>query len=120
MLPAGSLRKGADHPTAAAALDLVAGQWAVSADAEPFGVSRPYLSAMRNRPPPRLRGRPPLPDAELDANMRALVAKLPTYGYRRVHALLRRQAQETGRGAPIPKRVYGVMKVHALWVARVA
>jgi hypothetical protein len=41
-------------------------------------------------PPPRPRERPPLPDADLVADMRALVAGLPTYGCRRrVHTLLR-------------------------------
>jgi putative transposase len=86
----------------------------VTAVADAIGISRQHLSAMHNRPPPEPRGRPPLPDAELVADIRALVADLPTYGYRRVHALLRRQAQQTGRAAPNPKRVYRVMKVHGL------
>ena len=73
---------------------------------------------MRHRPAPRPRGRPPLPDAELVADIRALVADLPTYGYRRVHALLRREAEKTGREAPNPKRVYRVMKVHGLLLQR--
>ena len=90
----------------------------MSAVADALGVSRQHLSTMRNRPPPRLRGRPPLPDAELVADIRALVAELPTYGYRRVHALLRRQAQETGRAAPNQKRVFRVMKVHGLLLKR--
>lgn len=73
---------------------------------------------MRNRRPPGARGRPPLPDGELVADIRLLVADLPTYGYRRVHALLRRQAERTGRAAPNPKRVYRVMKVHGLLLQR--
>ncbi len=83
-----------------------------------LGVARPHLSAMRNRPPARPRGRPPLRDAELVADIRALVAEVPTYGYRRVHALLRRQAMKTGREAPNQKRVYRVMKVHGLLLQR--
>ena len=73
---------------------------------------------MRDRPPPKRRGRPPLPDAELVADIGVLVAELPTYGYGRVHALLRRQAEKTGRAAPNPKRVYRVMKVHGLLLQR--
>ncbi len=46
------------------------------------------------------------------ADIGALVANLPTYGYRRVHALLRREAEKTGREAPNPKRVYRVIEVH--------
>ena len=90
----------------------------MSAVAETIGISRPHLSALRRRPPPRRRGRPPLPDAELVADIRALIANLPTYGYRRVHALLRRQAEQTGRAAPNPKRVYRVMKLHGLLLQR--
>jgi putative transposase len=90
----------------------------VSAVAAALDVARPHLSAMRNQPPPRSRGRPPLPDAELVADIRLLVADLPTYGYRRVHALLRRDAEKAGRAAPNAKRVYRVMKVHGLLLRR--
>ncbi|WP_454887286.1 IS3 family transposase [Sphingomonas oryzagri] len=89
----------------AVALDLVATGWTVSAVAEAVGIARP-------------RGRPPLPDTDLVADIRVLVADLPTYGYRRVHALLRREAEKTGREAPNPKRVYRVMKVHGLLLQR--
>jgi hypothetical protein len=41
---------------------------------------------LRERPPQRT-GRPPLPDAELMAQIKAVIAELPTYGYRRVHAI---------------------------------
>ena len=86
----------------------------MTAVADAIGISRQHLSAMDNRPPSKRRGRPPLPDAELVADIRALVTDLPTYGYRRVHALLRRQAEKTGCAAPNSKRVYRVMKVHGL------
>ncbi|MBO1909213.1 hypothetical protein J4G37_30710 [Microvirga sp. 3-52] len=48
------------------------------------------------------RGRPPLPDEDL---VEAIIGSLPTYGYRRVHALLVRQAEEQGQAPPNPKRV---------------
>jgi putative transposase len=52
------------------------------------------------------------------AAIQALVADLPTYGYRRVHALLRRQAEREGRPVPNVKRVYRVMKLHGLLLQR--
>ena len=90
----------------------------MTAVSEAIGVSRQHLSTMRSRRPLRRRGRPPLPDAELVAEIRMAIAELPTYGYRRVHALLRRQAEKTGRAGPNQKRVYRVMKVHGLLLQR--
>lgn len=81
----------------------------MSAAAAATGVSRPHLSATLHAGPRRRRGRPPKPDDELVAAIGALIADLPTYGYRRVHALLRREAEAIGRAAPNPKRVYRVM-----------
>ncbi len=83
----------------------------MSAVASALGVSRPHLASSRQSVL-RRRGRPPLPDAELLAAIQALIADLPTYGYRRVHALLRRQTERGGRPTPNVKRVYRVMKVH--------
>jgi putative transposase len=50
----------------------------VSAVSDALGVSRPHLSAMRQPRERRRRGRPPLPDAELVADIRVLIADLPT------------------------------------------
>src|SRR5215210_8322920 len=95
----------------------MAGDWSVSAVASALELSRPNLSSRRNAVP-RRRGRPPAPDGELVATIRTLIVDLPTYGYRRVHALLRRRAEQDGRPAPNVKRVYRVMKLHGLVLQR--
>ncbi len=89
----------------------------MSAVASALGVSRPNLSS-KCEPTPRRRGRPPAPEEELVATIQCLIADLPSYGYRRVHALLRRRAEQEGRAAPNVKRVYRVMKVHGLLLQR--
>lgn len=94
----------------------------MSAVAAALSVSRPHLASSRQASPAwkpmARRGRPPAPDAALLAAIQALIADLPTYGYRRVHALLRRQAERDGRPAPNAKRVYRVMKAHGLLLQR--
>jgi putative transposase len=52
------------------------------------------------------------------AQITAIIAGLPTYGYRRVHALLKRSCEAEGRPAPNHKRVYRVMKAHYLLLQR--
>ena len=89
----------------------------MGAVASALSVSRPHLASSR-QPVARRRGRPPAPDAELLAAIQALIADLPTYGYRRVHALLRRHAERDGQAAPNVKRVYRVMKAHGLLLQR--
>ena len=86
--------------------------------AEVIGISRSNLiERMRERPKKRI-GRPPLPDDKLVAEIKAVIAELPTYGYRRVHAILERQALAAGLKPPNHKRVYRVMKVHGLLLDR--
>jgi putative transposase len=81
---------------------------------EVIGVSRSNLiERMRERAKKRI-GRPPLPDDNLVAEIKAVIAELPTYGYRRNHAILKRQALAAGLKPPNHKRVYRVMKVHDL------
>lgn len=64
------------------------------------------------------RGRPPLPDAELVEQIKAIIGDMPTYGYRRVHAVLRRQAKAQDRSWPNHKRVHRVMRLHGLLLQR--
>jgi putative transposase len=83
--------------------------------AEVIGVARSNLiERLRER---RI-GRPPAPDRDLAAAIKAAITELPTYGYRRVHAILKRQALAEGRPPPNHKRVYRVMKVHSLLLDR--
>ena len=86
--------------------------------AEVIGVSRSNLvERLQARPKKRI-GRRPLPDTELVAEIKAVIADLPTYGYRRVHAILKRQALGAGLKPPNHKRVYRVMKAHNLQLDR--
>ncbi len=87
-------------------------------DAEVIGASRSNLiERLRERPKTRV-GRPPLPDDELVVAIKAVIAELPTYGYRRVHAILRRRALAAGDKPPNHKRIYRVMKAHGLLLDR--
>lgn len=61
---------------------------------ETLGVARSNIAARAAGSPPRARGRPPLPDRELVEDIKAVIADMPTYGYRRVHAILRRNARK--------------------------
>lgn len=81
--------------------------------AEVIGVSRSNLaSRLQGRCKKRI-GRPPRPDDELVSKIKAVIAELPTYGYRRVHAVLKRQALAAGLKPPNHKRVYRVMRFTA-------
>ena len=57
-------------------------------------------------------------DLELAAEIRRLVDQRPTYGYRRIAALLRRE-RRSGDAPPVnAKRVYRLMKKNGLLLAR--
>src|SRR5262249_772052 len=100
--------------TAAAAAVATEGRFPMKTVAEVIGVSRSNLiERTRERAKKRI-GRPPLPDDELVAEIKAVIAELPTYGYRRVHAILKRQALAGGFKPPHHKRGYRGMKVHGL------
>jgi putative transposase len=71
-----------------------------------------------NCSPRQWRGRRPQQDAELLAEIKEIIAGLPTYGYRRIHALIRRRHREQGGAAVNVKRVYRVMKAHRLLLER--
>jgi putative transposase len=84
-----------------------------------LGVARSHLATRTaSKPPPQRQGRRPQPEDALLAEIKTLIAGQPTYGYRRINALLRRQRCEQGGSAVNVKRVYRVMKVHGLLLER--
>ena len=87
--------------------------------ADTLGIARSNLMVQtrceRSR---QRRGRRPRPEGELVAEIKGLIAGQATYGYRRIHGLLRRQRREQGGAAVNVKRVYRVMKAHGLLLDR--
>ena len=57
-------------------------------------------------------------DLELAADIRHLVDTRPTYGYRRIAALLKRKRRADGMAPVNAKRVYRLMKRHGLLLAK--
>ena len=78
---------------------------------ETLGVARSNIAESVKRRPSQARGRPPLADRELVDEIKTIIDDMPTYGYRRVHAILCRKARSESRPWPNAKRVYRVMKV---------
>lgn len=90
--------------------------------AETLGVSRSNLVARlkgNTKPRPSVRGRyHKAQDAAVLPRITALVAKRPTYGYRRITALLNRDLRAEGLAPVNHKRVYRIMKANRLLLAR--
>ena len=57
-------------------------------------------------------------DVDLSADIRRLVDQRPTYGYRRIAALLKRERQSAHQEPVNAKRVYRLMKKHKLLLQR--
>lgn len=87
---------------------------------EVLGVSRSNLTVKSKRPAEWVdrRKMPVLDDMPLVIELRELVADLPTYGYRRAWALLRRSRDALGQPRINAKRVYRVMRRHGLLLER--
>jgi transposase InsO family protein len=83
-----------------------------------LGVARSNILERRDGKPPR-RGPQERPgDIELAGAIRALVDARPTYGYRRIAALLKRERRSGGLAPVNAKRVYRLMKKHGLLLER--
>ncbi|EHM9006717.1 IS3 family transposase [Salmonella enterica] len=99
---------------------LVAGGWRISLVSRCLRVSRAQLHAMARRSKDwqdRRRKRKP-DDTEVLARIHTVIGDLPTYGYRRVWALLRRQSETDNMAVINAKRVYRIMRQNALLLER--
>ncbi len=86
--------------------------------AETLGVARSNLiDRLEGRTKPRRRYHK-VQDAAVVPLITALVAARPTYGYRRITALLNRRLRSEGLAPANHKRVYRIMKAHNLLLAR--
>ena len=88
---------------------------------EALGVSRSNLAASLKAPiakPLKRVGRAPKPDDELVSAIKVIIGAQPTYGYRRVWAMLRREAAIKGYSPVNAKRVHRVMKAHGMLLQR--
>lgn len=104
----------------ASALALIAGGRPVKRVCEVLGVARSNVAAKLARPTDWQDGRSAreTDDAGLVEEIRESIAHLPSYGYRRVWGLLRRQRERQGKSAVNAKRVYRVMRTHGLLLQR--
>jgi putative transposase len=90
----------------------------VKAVAETLGVARSNLiDRLKGRTKPRRRYHK-AQDAAVVPLITALVSARPTYGYRRITAILNRQLRSEGLAPVNHKRVYRIMQAHNLLLAR--
>jgi transposase InsO family protein len=86
--------------------------------ADTLGVARSNILERRDRKRPQRGAQTRAGDAELAADIRRLVDQRPTYGYRRIAALLKRERRSAGLAPVNAKRVYRLMRKHGLLLAR--
>ncbi|HGC4487248.1 TPA: IS3 family transposase [Escherichia coli] len=99
---------------------LIARGWGVSLVSRCLRVSRAQLHVILRRTDDCKDGRRSRHSDDTDVLLRIhhVIGELPTYGYRRVWALLRRQAELDGMPAINAKRIYRIMRQNALLLER--
>ena len=99
---------------------LIARGWGVSFVSRCLRVSRAQLHVILRRTDDWMDGRRSRHTDDTDVLLRIhhVIGVLPTYGYRRVWALLRRQTESDGMPAINAKRVYRIMRQNALLLER--
>ncbi|WP_234262623.1 IS3 family transposase, partial [Klebsiella aerogenes] len=99
---------------------LIARGWRLSFVSRCLQVSRAQLHTLNHRTDAWQDGRKKrrMDDADALERIHSVIGDLPTYGYRRVWALLRRQSELLALAIINAKRVYRIMCQHALLLGR--
>ena len=86
----------------------------MTAICETLGVARSNIARRVMQGPSKRRGRPALSEEPLLSEIMTVIAEMPSYGYPRVWAVLRRRSEAQGDAPANRKRVYRIMKKHGL------
>lgn len=99
---------------------LITRGWRLSFVSRCLQVSRAHLHVLKHRPRSWQDGRKKrqIDDADVLERIHGVVGEVPTYGYRRVWALLRRESETLAVAVFNSKRVYQIMCQHALLLGR--
>ena len=116
--PPGSARQVASKKTDLAAALACEGRFAVKRIAEVLGVSRSNLADRHNRGTRPRGAYRKADDEDLLPLIRRFVDERPTYGYRRITALVNRELARTGRPIVNRKWVHRIMQQAALLLER--
>ena len=109
--------QGAGKKTELAARVAAEGRFLMKTVADVLGVARSHLHERVHRPAPP-RGHFCKADEELLPLIRRVVDQRPTYGYRRVTALVNRVLTAEGKPAANHKRIFRIMKQQGLLLQR--
>lgn len=113
-----ALEKARQKKTDVARAVAAEGRFPVSVVAKTIGICRSQLHARLAGPSEPRRRHHKAGDATVVPTITALVAARPTYGYRRITALLNRQLRAAEAATIKHKRVYRIMQAHSLLLAR--
>ncbi len=99
---------------------LIARGWRLSFVSRCLQVSRAHLHVLKHRRRDWQDGRKKrqTDDADVLERIHGVIGEVPTYGYRRVWALLRRESETLAVAVVNAKRVYRIMCQHALLLGR--
>jgi len=116
--PQGGSRPRTDKKTDLAVAIAKSRRFPVKTVAATLQVARSNIIERRDGSRPQRGPQNRADDVDLVADIRRLVDQRPTYGYRRIAALLKRERRSAGRQPVNAKRIFRLMKKHGLLLQR--